>query len=273
MHAYIRAPNHLGDGVMALPTVRAAAAHFTRVTVAAPAWGETLYRGLGVELVRRGQVPRADVAILLAPSFRAAWEARRIPQRVGVSWDLRSWLLTSATPLGEDHRSAQYARVAALARLTVSGDPVFEPTPDERTACTAAPGHIALIPVSPSGEVVMWPRFAALADELGERAVVYIGPGETWPGGVCLSLGALAAALERASVVVVNDSGLSHLARAVGARTVVVHGSTSPERTGALGSIALEGPPLPCRPCYAKRCRVGGVPCLDIPLGSVREVL
>ena len=271
MHVYVRAPNHLGDGVMALPTV-AALARAHRVTVAAPAWGSTLYRGLGVQVVPRGQVPRADAAVLLAPSFRAAWEARRVPVRVGISWDLRGWLLTDSIPPGEGHRTQEYADVAALLGVEVRGEPRFEPTDAERAACGVPDGHTALIPVSPSGETVMWPGFAELAAALPD-AVVHVGPGESWPGALQLGLGELAAALERASVVVVNDSGLSHFARAVGARTVVVHGSTAPGRTGALGSEPIQGPELPCRPCYAKRCRVGGVPCLDIPVERVRSQL
>ncbi|MCP4805650.1 MAG: glycosyltransferase family 9 protein [Proteobacteria bacterium] len=272
MHVYVRAPNHLGDGVMAEPTVRALAARH-RVTVAAPGWGAVLYRELDVEVVPRGTVPAADAAVLLAPSFRAAWEARRIPVRVGISWDLRGWLLTESIPPGEGHRTREYADVAALLGVDVVGEPRFEACSDERAATVAPHGHVALVPVSPSGEVVMWPGFAELQRRLGGRAVAYTGPGESWPDGVELPLGELAAALEHASVVVVNDSGLSHFARAVGARVIVVHGSTAPGRTGALGSEPVEGPALDCRPCYAKRCRVGGVPCLDIPVERVEALL
>ena len=272
MRLYVRAPNHLGDGVMALPTVAAACRLADEVVVAAPPWGAVLYRDLDLSVVERGKVPDADAALLLAPSFRAAWEARRVPRRIGLRWDLRGPLLTDAIEPDEGHRGEEYARLLGVLGGAVEGPPRFLPTAAERAACTAPEGHVALIPCSPSGETVEWPGFAEVARRLPD-AVVYVGPGESFPQGVCLGLGDLAAALERARVVLVNDSGLSHFARAVGARTVVLHGSTVPGRTGAAGSEPLEGPDLPCRPCYRKRCSVGGVPCLDIPVERVLEAL
>lgn len=253
---------------MARPAIEAASRLAATTVVAAPPWGEVLYRDLDVEVVERGDVPPADVAVLLAPSFRAAWEARGVARRIGVRWDLRAPLLTDVVEMDEGHRSEEYARVVAVLGAVVSDAPRFEATDVERAGCTAPQGHVALIPCSPSGAVVQWPGFHDLVAEL-DGAVVYTGPGEVFPGAVCLPLGELAAALERASVVVVNDSGLSHFARAVGVRTVVIHGSTAPGRTGAMGSIAVEGPEMECRPCYAKSCRVGGVPCLDIGVERV----
>ncbi|HJN73435.1 MAG TPA: glycosyltransferase family 9 protein [Myxococcota bacterium] len=267
MRLYIRAPNHLGDGVMAMPAIEAATA-LGEVVVAAPPWGAELYRALDVEVVERGTVPDADVALLLAPSFRAAWEARRVPRRVGVRWDMRGPLLTDVVEMDGLHRSLEYRRLVEVLGGVVEAHPRFAPTAEERAACVAPEGHVALIPCSPSGAVVQWPGFAELAAAVPE-AVVYVGPKEAFAGGVCLGLGELAAALERARVVVVNDSGLSHFARAVGVRTLVIHGSTSPERTGAVGSVPIEGPELPCRPCYEKSCTAGGVPCLDIPVEVV----
>jgi len=254
---------------MALPTIRALA-KVAEVIVAAPAWGRVLYRPLPV--VERGEVPEADAAVLLAPSFRAAWEARHVPRRIGVRWDLRTPLLTDPVERLEEHRTLEYARLAAVLGVEVSGRPRFEATEEARSTCRQPAGHVALIPRSASGEVVEWPGFAALARALPD-AVVYVGPHEDFEGGIELGLDDLAAALERARVVVVNDSGLSHFACAVGARTLVLHGSTTASRTGAVGSEALEGPDLECRPCYKKSCHIGGVPCLDIPVERVLSAI
>lgn len=259
---------------MAMPAVRALAGVFDEVLVAAPAWGPTLYRALGVTVIPRGEVPRqADAAALLAPSFRAAWEARHLPRRVGVSWDWRRPLLSQVVERPDGHRSLEYAAIARALGAQVSGPPRFAPTEAERQAAGEPWGHTALAPVSPSGDTVMWPGFLDLLDQLDGPSVVYLGPGERWPcevpARVGQPLGALAASLERARVMVVNDSGLSHFARAVGVPTVVVFGSTSPERTGAEGCQPVEGPALPCRPCYKKRCAVGGVPCLEVDVRTV----
>lgn len=271
---YVRAPNHLGDGVMAMPAIAALTEVFDEVVVAAPRWGPELYRELGVEVTPRGEVPRrADAAALLAPSFRAAWEARALPRRVGVSWDMRRPLLTTVVERPEGHRALEYAAVVAALGARATGEPRFTPRPEEREAADEPWGHAALAPVSPSGEAVTWPGFAALAARLEGPVRAYVGPGEAWQGPaptrVGQPLGQLAACLERARVLVVNDSGLSHFGRAVGVPTVVVHGSTTPGRTGAAGSVPVLGPPLSCQPCYKKRCAVGGAPCLDIPVEVV----
>lgn len=263
---YVRAPNHLGDGVMAMPAIAALAAASRQTVVAAPGWGAQLYRDLGVQVVQRGEVPDADLGVLLAPSLRAALEAWRLPRRVGVVGDWRRWLLTDPLPKTSEHRAAEYARIVEAIGVEVAGPPRFVPTAEERGRAEVPQRHLALIPVSPSGPPVMWGGFAALAARWPGPKVVYLGPGERWetdlPVQAGLPLGALAACLERAAVVVVNDSGLAHFARAVGAPTVVVFGSTAPGRTGAAGAVAVEGPALDCRPCYRKRCPYAGVPCL-----------
>lgn len=54
-----------------------------------------------------------------------------------------------------------------------------------------------------------------------------------------LSLGQVGALLSRADLYVGNDSGVSHLAGAVGARGVVLFGPTSPEQWRPLGGILV----------------------------------
>lgn len=270
---YVRAPNHLGDGVMALPAIEALR-RIDRVTVAAPAWGEALYGHLDVALVPRGTVPKADAAVLFPPSFRAAWEARRLPRRIGFKSDWRGWLLTDALAPSQGHRSQGYAALAKVLGAVVDGPPTL-PVPEGDT--TVPDGHLALVPVSPSGEPVMWRGFEQLGQNSRWPVVVYTGPGESWPTQLPtragLSIPQLTRALVRARAVVSNDSGVAHLARALGVRTLVVHGSTVAHRTGPAGSEAIVGPRLDCAPCYAKRCSVGGAPCLDIAAAQVEGVL
>jgi ADP-heptose:LPS heptosyltransferase len=66
------------------------------------------------------------------------------------------------------------------------------------------------------------------------------------------SLGLLAALLARCELVVGNDSGPMHLARAVGAKTVTIFGPVDPYVYGPpfepnLHRVVLKA--LPCRPC------------------------
>jgi lipopolysaccharide heptosyltransferase II len=66
-------------------------------------------------------------------------------------------------------------------------------------------------------------------------------------------LAEVAALLKKARVVVCNDSGLMHLAAAVGARTIAIFGPTHPEEKKPLaaGNIAVwKGEELECSPCY-----------------------
>jgi heptosyltransferase-2 len=66
-----------------------------------------------------------------------------------------------------------------------------------------------------------------------------------------------------ARVVVTNDSGLGHLAAAVGASTVSLFGSTSSGWTAPLGEHVrvVQHAPV-CAPCFQRTCRIGYL-CLE----------
>ena len=130
----IRAPNPLGDAVMALPAMAAmrAALPQTNITIVARAAvapifeEETIAAPDDVIVVReRGgerdllAAGRFDAVLLLPNSFRAAWIAHRarIADRWGFSAHLRRALLTRAVPAPRVrlHQSAYYgALIAAL---------------------------------------------------------------------------------------------------------------------------------------------------------------
>jgi ADP-heptose:LPS heptosyltransferase len=262
----VRAPNHLGDAVMALPAL-AALRRIGNVTVYGPSWlGE-----LGVDARPRGAMDAHDAAILLAPSLRAAWEARRCRRRIGLATDFRGWLLTDVVADGV-HRADGYAAAARVLGAEVDGPPVL---PGPRTP----DGHIALLPTTRGGPVRTWAGFRALADALGGRAVLYASPDEdagvrAWAGPHELragGLGDLLGGLRRASAAVGNDSGGAHVARALGVPTVVLYGATVPERTGPPGSVAVQRRPV-CRPCGLRRCRYD-LECLDHTVPDVLRAL
>lgn len=84
--------------------------------------------------------------------------------------------------------------------------------------------------------------------------------------------------LKAASAFVGNDSGLMHVAAALGKPTVGVFGSSNPEWTAPLGPFARALTPdgFSCRPCYLRQCNQAEF-CLDtvqaaMVMGAVLEL-
>ena len=79
--------------------------------------------------------------------------------------------------------------------------------------------------------------------------------------------------LSVAEQVVCNDSGLMHVACALGRPTVGIFGSTSPQFTPPLGKDAVVvEQPLACRPCFQRTCPLGHLDCLKtLPPAKVLE--
>ena len=108
--------------------------------------------------------------------------------------------------------------------------------------CAAAAGLRALLPWGTDTERA---RAQRLAESCACAAVV---PRQDLDG--------MAALLAGARGVISVDTGLAHLAAALGAPQVTLYGATDPARTGALGLrqqafVAQQD----CAPCLARRCR------------------
>jgi heptosyltransferase-2 len=186
----IRAPNWLGDAVMALPAmgvVRAAfgGAHLAVAAIPsiAPLFDEETSAGQDnvITLASPAAEIRAlaagefDAILLLPNSFRAAWSARRasIPERWGYSAGLRRWLLTRPVerPRGRVHQSTYYLDLVAgaLEGLEIPDElprpriVVRSPTPARADALLAAhgiaaeAGCIGFAPGAAYGHAKRWP--------------------------------------------------------------------------------------------------------------------
>jgi heptosyltransferase-2 len=150
----IRAPNWLGDAVMALPAMGAVRAAFpaTTITIAAvasvaPLFEELTAAGQDEILVVARETETAslrggqfDTALLLPNSFRVAWAARRagIPERWGYAGGFRASMLTKAVPrpAGRVHQSTYYADLVRGLGIAVS-EPVPRVSVHPHTAARA----------------------------------------------------------------------------------------------------------------------------------------
>ena len=150
-------------------------------------------------------------------------------------------------------------------------------------------GFTAIAPGSIWG-TKRWPYYPALAASL-EGPLVVIGgtedaglaeevvaaaPGRAWSAAGELSLRQSAAVIERARVLVTNDSAPLHLATAVGTPVVAIFGPTVPEQGfGPRGArdLALGHAGLRCRPCSAHGpavCPLGHHRCMrELPAETV----
>lgn len=197
----------------------------------------------------------------------------------------RPWLLTDAVPVeGIKHHIFHYCDLLKPLGIVCLDFKMAFPLGEDVAAAAAkkflAPegldNYVVLVPggaanVKEEMESRRWPaqHFAELAGLLlaANRRVLLLGRGgdaaiaarikEAQPAVVDLTdrttLAEAAAILKLSRWVVSNDSGLMHLAAAVGARVISVFGPTHPGEKKPLneGSVAVwKGEGMACSPCY-----------------------
>jgi heptosyltransferase-2 len=202
----IRAPNWIGDAVMATPAVRAVRVHFPEaaITVLAKPWvAEVFGANPHVDALLHYQDPgphagpagtlklakalrkgRFDLAILLQNAFEAAFLAwlAGIPHRLGYGTDGRSLLLSHPVPVRPRDRQVHHIRYylnllsrAGLGlgheRLIVKIRPAETVRAKAILARQGVPEGAALLGINPGaayGSAKRWPwqRYAALCQRL-----------------------------------------------------------------------------------------------------------
>ena len=219
-----------------------------------------------------------------------------IPERIGFVGEKRYGLINRRHTLDKARLPQMAERFAQLAES--AGDPLPRPLPRpslnsssaQRSATLASlgvdlPGKLAIFcPGAEYGPAKRWParHFATLADALAERgyAVWLLGSAkdrpiaeqiagqtrQTPPRNLCgsTSLAQAIDLLAAASFVVCNDSGLMHVAAALGRPLVAVYGSSSPAFTPPLSEHAqVLSLKLECSPCFKRECPLGHLDCLN----------
>ncbi len=208
--------------------------------------------------------------LLFTNSFSSALQYRlaRVPA-TGYARDGRAALLRTAVPVpaawrsGSMHMVEYYLALAATLLRTRAEPPALlslrltASAREKAGAALAAAGvhqdYVVLCPAAIGlhhGKVKAWSGYGRLADDLRARGMTVVacpGPGETAavqaavPGTIVLpevGVDVFAALLERARLVVANDSGAAHIAAAVNAPLVTVIGVTEPEKTRPWGPRA-----------------------------------
>jgi heptosyltransferase II len=259
----------------------------------------------------RQLVGRFDNAYICPNSLKSALLPflARIPRRIGYLGEARVGLLTHRLKNSpKDRRPAMVSFYSALSGETdlASDRPQLHLDAGQVDATLAAIGlqrgaYYVLAPGAEFGPAKRWPadHFAALARRL-EAPVVLLGSAKEFDlcqeiavavnaeqPGKCQNLAGKTSltdafhVIAAAQCMVSNDSGLMHVAAALGVRQVALFGSSSPLQTPPLNGRAsvlwlknnpAYQPPLTCAPCFERQCPLGHTRCLsDITVATVLE--
>jgi len=232
-----------------------------------------------------------DQAIVLPNTFKSALVPffAGIPARTGYVGELRHWILNDARRLDRKQlpQIAQHYAALGLPR----GETLKLPLPPIGLRVDEAARHavldrlgldrsrpaVALCPGAEFGPAKRWPAryFAELAQGVAAHGcqVWLVGSKSDRPvgdeiaqaaGGICrnlcgdTSLTEAIDVLASASLAVSNDSGLMHVAAALGRPLIALYGSSSPAYTPPLSSRAqILKLDLACSPCFKRECPLG----------------
>ena len=233
----------------------------------------------------------ADCGILFNNSLRDAWNfwLSGVKNRYGASARWRAILLTEAFKLPRTScgrlTGAHHARIYSALAESVGAAPWSGKFPkfNFSPASEPQPRLLAVAPGAAYGDAKRWPssRFksvianyldaypdatAVILGSEAERAIgneVIAGLAAERVQNLCgrTSISELATLLRTASACLANDSGIMHLAAALGAPGVAVFGSTDYTSTAPVSTrwkvIYSE---MPCAPCFSRNCPKGYAP-------------
>ena len=252
---------------------------------------------------------RYDRAIVLPRSLKAAIVpyVAEIPVRTGWRGEWRFGLINDMRTLDRDVLDQTVKRFLALGarapELPVTRIPLPSLKIDAENLHRQLVGHalrmdvpvVALMPGAEYGPAKCWPlqNYTTLARRLTEIGVhVWVlGSARESPIGRSICEGAASKnvhnlcgktalvdavdLLSAANAAVTNDSGLMHVAAAVGTHVIALYGSSTPDYTPPLTAAkTVFYERLECSPCFERRCPLGHLNCLHaITVDSVVNAL
>lgn len=252
------------------------------------------------ERIRFGRSLRANAyqqAILLTNSFKSAILplAAGIPVRTGFLGEMRFGLLNDIRPLDKQALPRTVDRFVSLGLPPATALPPSLPDPHLTSDRTKAAETLArlgralptgpvigLCPGAEYGEAKRWPveYYAEVANRVltqgnevwlfgSEKDTAVTADINRLTQDRCLDLGGrtrLGEAVDLMALcdtVVSNDSGLMHVAAALGVKLIAVYGSSDPHHTPPMSPQAVVlwlG--LDCSPCFKRTCPLGHLNCL-----------
>lgn len=214
-----------------------------------------------------------------------------IPRRVGYHGESRYLLLNERHRLDVARHPQLVQRYAALAGPLPATlpSPRLSSSVDQQRAVRQALNlpldaePIIFCPGAEYGPAKRWParHFAALARLVAtpQQPVWLVGSAKDAATGAEIAAASSGAALDlcgrstleqaidllaSARCVVSNDSGLMHVAAALGRPLVALYGSSSPTYTPPLSPLAtIMSKNLECSPCFKRECPLGHLDCLN----------
>jgi heptosyltransferase-2 len=244
-----------------------------------------------LKLGRRLRRESFQLAVLLPNSLSSAiltWIAG-IPERIGYDTDCRGWLLTDR--LRDRRKKRGLHQVDYYIQLVQSlGATIKDRIPRLQLQPHLTEGGqyllaeqgieqdellIGIHPGAAYGEAKRWfpARFAAVIDGLqqpGRQILLLGGAGEEELADQIISstrspvinlvgkttIAEVAAIIRRCGLFLSNDSGLMHMAAALGIPQVALFGSSDPQKTAPLNDRAVVIHPehVSCTPCFRSEC-------------------
>ncbi|HWY24877.1 MAG TPA: lipopolysaccharide heptosyltransferase II, partial [Nevskia sp.] len=232
-------------------------------------------------------------AIVLANSWKSALVPffAGIPRRTGYRREMRYGLLNDLRrldkavlpttvqqflALGEDAAPAQ---APAMPQPRLRADPSRIETLRRELGLDADRPAVALMPGAEYGPAKRWTYYPELAGRLateGKQVWIFgsakekdlgaeIAQGRPHIHDLCgrTQLADVVDLLSAAQAAVSNDSGLMHVASAVGTRLLAIYGSSSPKMTPPLSASAkVLYLGISCSPCFERECPLGHFNCM-----------
>lgn len=264
----------------AMPEVRAA--------IEMPLQHGELALGKRYQLGKALRAKAYDWAIVLPRSLKAAlvpfWA--NIPVRTGFKGEMRYGLLNDIRPLDKTVLTMTVQRFVALGLAKDAALPPEIQPPrltSSRSLSVVEGSLLALCPGAEYGAAKRWPAdyYAQVAQHYIAQGgqVILLGSAKDAPvtaqivaavnSPACqdlagkTSLQEVLGLLAQATQVVSNDSGLMHVAAALGTPVIAVYGSSDPTYTPPLSDKAqIFYLGLPCSPCFKRECPLGHLDCL-----------